>query len=244
MELKLKKNGRKGKKNRTNKYPRNKEKRCLEEMPVKESMKKPYFELDGYSPYLSWKYVEKFLKSRTGKPLDDVFSEFTQLCKKTKVFNIKEIFDSHIVKDEGDLNKFGGCYVVDGILKYKSSNWMKNYRDKEKKIADEYKRHVEWNESHLPSVEKIKEICKKTSMYERPVFLGKFYCYTDKKYELKSVYLSRYYPFEYCKEILGLNYGFKIKDDGTLEIINNTSIDWKQEEKQFWFVLKRGKSWY
>ena len=50
--------------------------------------------------------------------------------------------------------------------------------------------------------------------------------------------------YGYCENIPGLNYGFEIKDDGNIESLNNTSFDWKQEGKQYWFTLKRGNSWY
>lgn len=108
---------------------------------------------------------------------------------------------------------------------------------------------VKWNKSHLLSIDKIKEVCEKTVMYGRPVFLGKFYIYIDKKYELKSIFVARYYYIYYringyCENIPGLNYGFEIKDDGNIESLNNTSFDGKQQGKQYWFTLKKGNSWY
>ncbi len=243
FELKRGKNGRKKKSRVEKKYPRAAIKRLDEDTVPIQGMKKCHKNRD-YS-YISWSSVEKFLKSRKGKPIDDVFSEFTQLCKKSNIFNAKEIFDSHIQKDEEYLKEFGGCYISNGILNYKSSNWMSKYKSQRSKREFDYKFYVKWNKSHLPSIDKIKEVCKKTIMYGRPVFLGKFYIYIDKKYELKSIFVTRYYYiYGYCENIPGLNYGFEIKDDGNIESLNNTSFDWKQEGKQYWFTLKRGNSWY
>lgn len=247
FELKRGKNGRKKKSRVEKKYPRAAIKRLDEDTVPIQGMKKCHKNRD-YS-YISWSSVEKFLKSRKGKPIDDVFSEFTQLCKKSNIFNAKEIFDSHIQKDEEYEKEFGGCYISNGILNYKSSNWKSKYKSQRSKREFDYKFYVKWNKSHLPSIDKIKEVCEKTVMYGRPVFLGKFYIYIDKKYELKSIFVARYYYIYYringyCVNIPGLNYGFEIKDDGNIESLNNTSFDGKQQGKQYWFTLKKGNSWY
>ena len=143
------------------------------------------------------------------------------------------------------MKEFGGCYISNGILNYKSSNWMSKYKSQQSKREFDYKFYVKWNKSHLPSIDKIKEVCEKTVMYGRPVFLGKFYIYIDKKYELKSIFVTRYYYiYGHCVNIPGLNHGFEIKDDGNIESLNNTSFDSKQQGKQYWFTLKRGNSWY
>ena len=63
--------------------------------------------------------LHKFLLKNVGRPVDKVFSEFLQRCRKgTEKYNLKELFYDMFGEKE-DIDYRGGFYLSNGIINYK-----------------------------------------------------------------------------------------------------------------------------
>lgn len=101
------------------KYNRNKNKNYSGTVPMRRGNSENFLDL----PYVSFKEIKGFLKSRVNKPIDEVFSEFQEEMKKhLKINKIKDLFNSYVSKDKETMNinrNTTGFYIKNGVLKYK-----------------------------------------------------------------------------------------------------------------------------
>lgn len=109
-----------GKKDREEqRYNRNKSKDYSGTVPMRRGSSESSLDV----PYVSFKEVKGFLKSRVNKPIDVVFSDFQEEMKKhPKVNKIKDLFNSYVSKDKEAMNinrNATGFYIKNGVLKYK-----------------------------------------------------------------------------------------------------------------------------
>lgn len=66
--------------------------------------------------------LHKFLLKNVGRPVDKVFSEFLQRCRKgTEKYNLKGLFYD-MFKEKEDIDYRGGFYLSNGIINYKKRN--------------------------------------------------------------------------------------------------------------------------
>lgn len=115
---------------------------------------------DGYwsqtsigSVHIPYSKIRKFLMARVGRPVDKVYSEFLQEGSKyAQIRSLQGIFNEFIHQRDNYANrglKLGGFYVSNGILNYKAS----------KKRVELFNRsHVEYNRSHFPDSETMKNV--------------------------------------------------------------------------------------
>lgn len=107
LEFTLKRS-KKGKKSRwSKKYPRN---RISHRGDEKYACWFPYNWMDEKYPYLHGE-LGKFLKANLFRPVDKVFSEFLQRCRKgAEMYNLREKFYS-MFKNKEDVKYEGGFYL-------------------------------------------------------------------------------------------------------------------------------------
>ena len=78
----------------------------------------PYNWTDDKYSYLCGD-IEKFLMANLFRPVDKVFSEFLQRCRKgTEMYNLREKF-YNMFKNKEDIKYGGGFYLSNGIINFK-----------------------------------------------------------------------------------------------------------------------------
>lgn len=76
--------------------------------------------------------LHKFLLKNVGRPVDKVFSEFLQRCRKgTEKYNLKELFYD-MFEEKEDIDYRGGFYLSNGIINYKKRS--KRAKETHKKL--------------------------------------------------------------------------------------------------------------
>lgn len=113
------KRSKKGKRSRwSKKYPR---KRISHRGDEKYAHWFPYNWTDDKYTYLCGD-IEKFLMANLFRPVDKVFSEFLQRCRKgTEIYNLREKF-YNMFKNKEDIKYGGGFYLSNGIINFKKGN--------------------------------------------------------------------------------------------------------------------------
>ena len=124
LEFELKR-GKRGKRSRwSKKYPR---KRISHRGDEKYTHWFPYNWADDKYTYLCGD-IEKFLMANLFRPVDKVFSEFLQRCRKgTEIYNLREKF-YNMFKNKEDIKYGGGFYLSNGIINFKKGKSRHLYR--------------------------------------------------------------------------------------------------------------------
>lgn len=117
--------------------------------------------------------LHKFLLKNVGRPVDKVFSEFLQRCRKgTEKYNLKEQFYD-MFEEKENIDYRGGFYLSNGIINYKK----KSKRPKGPYVPSPYI-PVWFNTQNLPSKKELYNICKKAEETHEKQLLGTFYIST------------------------------------------------------------------
>lgn len=118
--------------------------------------------------------LHKFLLKNVGRPVDKVFSEFLQRCRKgTEKYNLKELFYDMFGEKE-DIDYRGGFYLSNGIINYKK----RSKRPKGSSHAPSPFTLQQLNTLSLPSKRKLYDICKRAKETHKKQLLGIFYIST------------------------------------------------------------------
>jgi hypothetical protein len=117
--------------------------------------------------------LHKFLLKNVGRPVDKVFSEFLQRCRKgTEKYNLKELFYD-MFEEKEDIDYRGGFYLSNGIINYK-----KRSKRPEGSHAPSPFTLQQLNTQSLPSKRKLYDICKRAKETHKKQLLGTFYIST------------------------------------------------------------------
>ena len=132
--------------------------------------------------------LDKFLLANVGRPVDKVFSEFLQRCKKSvKKYNLRERFYS-MFQNKEDISYVGGFYITNGIINHK----------KRRKKPDNLctftscEGLASFNSQHFPSKNVLYNTCKKAEQSHERQLIGEFYVSEDWYGKLRktSVYIA------------------------------------------------------
>ncbi len=155
--------------------------------------------------------LRKFLLKNIGRPVDKVFSEFLQRCRRgTEKYNLREWF-YNMFEDKEVIGYTGGFYLSNGIINYKK-------RAKRPKSFDIPSPSTlqQINAEGLLSKRKLYEICKKAEETHERQLLGTFYIstglYKTKKATVYVVTKSDYETFYFymkLAKIEGIGIGVK-----------------------------------
>lgn len=122
---------------------------------------------DGYHYFRG--DLHKFLLVNIGRPVDKVFSEFLQRCRKgTEKYNLRKWFYD-MFEEKEDIGYTGGFYLSNGIINYKKR------RKRPKSYAQSPFMYAQFNTQNLPSRRELYNICKKAEDSRSRQLLGTFY---------------------------------------------------------------------
>jgi hypothetical protein len=117
--------------------------------------------------------LHKFLLKNVGRPVDKVFSEFLQRCRRgTEKYNLKEWFYD-MFKEKENIGYRGGFYLSNGIINYK-----KRGKKPESSCAPSPLMLQQFNTQSLPSKRRLYDICKRAKETHEKQLLGTFYIST------------------------------------------------------------------
>lgn len=117
--------------------------------------------------------LHKFLLKNVGRPVDKVFSEFLQRCRRgTEKYNLKEWFYD-MFEEKGNIGYRGGFYLSNGIINYK-----KKSKRPEVSCVPSPLILSQFNTQNLPSKRELYSICKKAEETHEKQLLGTFYTST------------------------------------------------------------------
>lgn len=136
--------------------------------------------------------LHKFLLKNVGRPVDKVFSEFLQRCRKgTEKYNLKERF-YNMFEEKEDIDYRGGFYLSNSIINYKK----KSKRPKGPYILPPFIL-LQFNTQNLPSKRELYNICEKAEGTHEKQLLGTFYISTG-LYKLRktTVYVAAKSDYE------------------------------------------------
>lgn len=118
----------------------------------------------GICSYLSGN-LHRFLLSNVGRPVDKVFSEFLQRCRKgTEKYNLKERFYD-MFEEKENIDYRGGFYLSNGILNHKK----RTKRPKPKSCS--YTCIGDYNRAAMPN---IALLCRQCEVSHLKQLLGEF----------------------------------------------------------------------
>jgi len=207
IEFTLKRN-RNGKKSRwAKKYPR---KRILERGSEKAA---GWYFHNWYEDDYHYFHgdLHKFLLKNVGRPVDKVFSEFLQRCRRgTEKYNLRKWFYD-MFEEKENIDYRGGFYLSNGII---------NYKKKSKRPKGSYAPSPftlsQLNTQNLPSKRSLYSICKKAEETHKRQLLGTFYIstglYKSKKATVYVATRSDYESFYFYmgnNEVVGVGLGVK-----------------------------------
>lgn len=117
--------------------------------------------------------LHKFLLKNVGRPVDKVFSEFLQRCRRgTEKYNLREWFYD-MFEEKENIDYREGFYLSNGII---------NYKKKSKRPKGPYVPSPsilsQFNTQNLPSKRELYNICKKAEETHEKQLLGTFYIST------------------------------------------------------------------
>lgn len=170
IEFTLSRN-RNGKKSRwTKKYPR---KRILKRGSEKAAGWYPHNWYDDDDYHYFHGDLHKFLLKNVGRPVDKVFSEFLQRCRRgTEKYNLREWFYD-VFEEKENIGYRGGFYLSNGIINYK-----KKSKRPEGSCVPSPLILSQFNTQNLPSKRELYSICKKAEETHERQLLGTFYIST------------------------------------------------------------------
>lgn len=117
--------------------------------------------------------LHKFLLKNVGRPVDKVFSEFLQRCRRgTEKYNLKEWFYD-MFEEKENIGYRGGFYLSNGIINYKK----RSKRPKGPYVPSPFIL-AQFNTQNLPSKRELYSICKKAEETHEKQLLGTFYTST------------------------------------------------------------------
>lgn len=195
--------------------------------------------------------LRKFLLKNIGRPVDKVFSEFLQRCRKgTERYNLREWFYD-MFEDKEVIGYTGGFYLSNGVINYKK-------RVKRPNILNVPSPSVlqQINAESLLSKRKLYEICKKAEETHEKQLLGTFYIstglYKTKKATVYVVTKSDYETFYFymkLAKIEGIGIGVKFfvykeqngKEHIDINFITYYEYKWSNKElPNYVFLTKEG----
>lgn len=182
IEFTLSRN-RNGKKSRwTKKYPRKRILKGGSEKAVGWYFHNRYD--DGYHYFHG--DLHKFLLKNVGRPVDKVFSEFLQRCRRgTEKYNLREWFYD-MFEEKENIGYRGGFYLSNGIINYK-----KKSKRPEGSCVPSPPILSQFNTQNLPSKRKLYSICKKAEETHEKQLLGTFYISTGSyKTKKATIYVA------------------------------------------------------
>lgn len=227
LEFTLKRS-RKGKRSRwSKKYPR---KRISHRGDEKCAYWFPHNWRDDKYTYLHGE-LGKFLKANLFRPVDKVFSEFLQRCRKgTEIYNLRKKFYS-MFKNKEDIKYGGGFYLSNGIINFKKGNPRHRYIPHCPSFSEKYEAELKHNNSMLPYKKQLLEICKRAEDTHELQLLGEFYVFTNwysKEVEKKPVYITTLEDHRTCHSHMK-----------QCEIIGNgAGIEFLVEENQYHDIIQ------
>mgnify|MGYP005870258211 CR=1 FL=1 len=119
---------------------------------------------DDKYPYFNGN-LRRFLLSNVGRPVDKVFSEFLNRCRKSASrYNLKHEF-YEMFEEKEDISYWGGFYLTNGIINYKKKR-KSPYRQFPASISD-------LNRKLIP--ENLNEICRRCEETHQKQYLGEFW---------------------------------------------------------------------
>lgn len=157
--------------------------------------------------------LHKFLLNNVGRPVDKVFSEFLQRCRRgTEKYNLREWFYD-MFKEKENIGYMGGFYLSNGIINYK-----KKSKRPESSCVPSPLILSQFNTQNLPSKRKLYSICKKAEETTEKQLLGTFYIstglYKSRKATVyvaaKSDYKASYFYMRIA-EIAEIGVGIKFR---------------------------------
>lgn len=144
--------------------------------------------------------LHRFLLKNVGRPVDKVFSEFLQRCRRgTEKYNLRKWFYD-MFKNKGDIDYTGGFYLSNGIINYKK----RSKRPKDSYVPSPYIL-AQFNTQNLPSKRNLYNICKKAEETHEKQLLGTFYI-SDGLYESRkaTVYVAAKSDYEASYFYMGI----------------------------------------
>ena len=126
---------------------------------------------DGYHYFRG--DLHKFLLKNVGRPVDKVFSEFLQRCRRgTEKYNLRECFYD-MFEEKENIDYRGGFYLSNGIINYKKRSKRPRGSYTPSPFILQY-----LNTQNLPSKKELYSTCKKAEETHKKQLLGTFYIST------------------------------------------------------------------
>lgn len=137
--------------------------------------------------FTDYRGIQRFLKARIGKPVNDVFSEFVKEVKKhTRRGSIEEIFYSFFHNENINERWGQGFYLDEGIIRYKKREPIKPM---------ESAKQAEYNRGTI-SKDVLKEVNSEWINFRGPKLLGKLWVSVKGNVMLLPVYIVDTYKFD------------------------------------------------
>lgn len=137
--------------------------------------------------FTDYREMQRFLKARIGKSVDDVFSEFVKEMKKhNRRSNIKDIFYSFFNNAYLNERWWSGFYIGDGIIRYKKREPIK---------PRESAKQADYNKETI-SKDVLKEVNSAWINFRGPKLLGKLWVSVKGNVMLLPVYIVDTYKFD------------------------------------------------
>lgn len=137
--------------------------------------------------FTDYREMQRFLKARIGKSVDDVFSEFVKEMKKhNRRGSIEEIFYSFFHNENINERWWQGFYLDEGIIRYKKREPIKPM---------ESAKQAEYNRGTI-SKDVLKEVNSEWINFRGPKLLGKLWVSVKGNVMLLPVYIVDTYKFD------------------------------------------------
>lgn len=178
--------------------------------------------------------LHKFLLNNVGRPVDKVFSEFLQRCRRgTEKYNLREWFYD-MFREKENIGYMGGFYLSNGIINYKK----KSKRPESSLCFHHLLDLLQFNTQNLPSKRELYSICKKAEETHEKQLLGTFYIstglYKTRKATVyvaaKSDYMASYFYMGIAKIAeVGMGVDFRVyRGQNRKEYINPVFITYSE----------------
>ena len=194
--------------------------------------------------------LNKFLLANVGRPVDKVFSEFLQRCRRgTEKYNLREWF-YNMFKNKEDIDYTGGFYLSNGIINYK-----KRRKRPQRNYTSPTFDYGQFNIQNLPSRRTLFTLCKEAEKTHKKQFLGEFYISDSYhgKVRKATVYVAARLDYEASYfymglagiETIGIGVKFSVwsRPDGKDVIdpyyTSYYSYRWTKELPQYVFIVKK-----
>ncbi len=190
--------------------------------------------------------LHRFLLKNVGRPVDKVFSEFLQRCRKgTEKYNLRERL-YNMFEEKESISYRGGFYLSNGIINYKK----KSKRPKGPHVSSLFILS-QFNTQNLPSERELYNICKKAEEAHKKQLLGTFYIstgsYKSKKATVyvatRSDYKASYFYMKIAKIVeIGIGVRFYVYRAQEGRYIIHPEYKWpiNKELPNYVFLTKEG----